>query len=575
METNNKSKKISELQTLQTLASISKNKANTWFPAALYNSYNNSYSNIAVSIEAITNYCNSYTSYMLSYTLENNNSTNVTYNITYTNSELQNNEELIAYCTDYTYNIIHSEVEKISNNMVNLINKIKNQNSSNSYIRNNSKKISELTPRDTITYHKDHSWFAVAQYDSRVNAYVNLAMNLDTITGYCNTYSAYLIAGTKDIIDNDIRELTYELMTYTVSYVGESLSFQYLEEGYEPQITLEDIQDIVLNKKLVTLNSENYTQEAFEYIKNKVFENESILFDTYNHLIWTLGNHFGSDVLKKDLLYYSKIQSVNINHEFINELESQGPEQTLAFKENDGIKINVYRYNDKDVVSLRLNLDEVIRKDTSDKYVLYIDGNNKVGIKKYENPIISVDTIEYNEQDIIEVGLNIETFTDIEDWKTFDVEGINCEILEIDREYKKLKIQINPDNYKNDVDENIIIHYDDRYSSGDIVIDHIFKTCCYYGIYNQENFDFIELGKYEVNNQNIGNIFNINQYNQYYGYFRCPKKYTPIFIDNLRYMEGAWIKQYDVIINSKKYSTYMTQNLGLGNIQWKVLENIR
>lgn len=235
METSNKSKKISELQTLQTLASISKNKANTWFPAALYSSYNNSYTNIAVSIEAITNYCNSYTSYMLSYTLDNHEfgGNEITY-ITYGDSS--NSDEIISYCKDYTYTIIHNEVEKVSRNMVELINKIKNPNSNNSYIRNNSKKISELTPRDTITYHKDHSWFALAQYDSRVNSYVNIAMNLETITGYCNSYSSYVNSYNSYILDNKISylesymigDVRNNIISYAFSYSKDYFEWQFL-----------------------------------------------------------------------------------------------------------------------------------------------------------------------------------------------------------------------------------------------------------------------------------------------------------------------------------------------------------
>ena len=235
METSNKSKKISELQTLQTLASISKNKANTWFPAALYNSYNNSYTNIAVNIDAITNYCNSYSSYMLSYTLDKHGfGNNVTY-VTYEGNQ-NNNDEIISYCKDYTYTIIHNEVEKVSKNMVDLINKIKNPNPNHSYIRNNSKKISELRGREDITMHQDHSWLAVAQYDSRVNSYHNIAMNIGVITGYCNSYSSYLNSYNSYVLDNKISYLqhhvegavAYSIIGYSFSYNLDYFEWQFL-----------------------------------------------------------------------------------------------------------------------------------------------------------------------------------------------------------------------------------------------------------------------------------------------------------------------------------------------------------
>jgi len=55
--------------------------------------------------------------------------------------------------------------------------------------KNNSKKISELRPRDIITIHRDHSWIPVAQFDSRINSYTNFAINISAITNYTDSYS--------------------------------------------------------------------------------------------------------------------------------------------------------------------------------------------------------------------------------------------------------------------------------------------------------------------------------------------------------------------------------------------------
>ena len=56
-------------------------------------------------------------------------------------------------------------------------------------IKNNSKKISELNGRDVITKHQEYSWIPVAQYDHRIGSYVNIALNVASITGYAMTYS--------------------------------------------------------------------------------------------------------------------------------------------------------------------------------------------------------------------------------------------------------------------------------------------------------------------------------------------------------------------------------------------------
>lgn len=60
--------------------------------------------------------------------------------------------------------------------------------------KNNSKKISELKPRDVITYHRDHTWIPIAQYDSRIDSYTNLAINLSAITDYTDSYAYYLVS---------------------------------------------------------------------------------------------------------------------------------------------------------------------------------------------------------------------------------------------------------------------------------------------------------------------------------------------------------------------------------------------
>lgn len=158
------------------------------------------------------------------------------------NSQLsyQTTDDLISYitsyCSAYTSSIIYNEVQKLSNNMVNLVSKIKNTNTNSSYFRSNSKKISELTPRETITYHQNHSWIPLAQYDGRVNAYVNIAMNLETVTSYCNSYSTYINTYSSYILDNRITYLqehiegpvSNNIISYAFSYSKDYFEWQFL-----------------------------------------------------------------------------------------------------------------------------------------------------------------------------------------------------------------------------------------------------------------------------------------------------------------------------------------------------------
>lgn len=103
-------------------------------------------------------------------------------------------------------------------------------------VPNNSKKISQLRGRDTITYHQDHSWLALAQYNDQIAAYHNIAINLSAITGYSINESqhltSYAIADTVSYLVSayNLEELrdfayTWELNgDFSYSQIGQALA---------------------------------------------------------------------------------------------------------------------------------------------------------------------------------------------------------------------------------------------------------------------------------------------------------------------------------------------------------------
>lgn len=93
----------------------------------------------------------------------------------------------------------------------------------NSYI-GRSKKISELRARSEITSYQDHTWIPIAQYNSRINAYHNIAMNLKTITDYCISYSNDYTSYEIDKI-NDKMEDFDQLNNITTATDEENLSY--------------------------------------------------------------------------------------------------------------------------------------------------------------------------------------------------------------------------------------------------------------------------------------------------------------------------------------------------------------
>ena len=235
-------RKISELSNKTVLNS---HQDNLWLPVAQYNENLNTYSNIAVNIKAITNYSNSYSSYYinklndyLSYRLDSL----VINDINNQEVEIEEIDYQRIYdeCYAYTYNLVNQNNETLLIRISYLISNSKKTNtSSNSYIRNSSKKISELDSRDTITKHQDHSWFAVAQYDGRTNSYHNIAMNVKTLT----SYSIDTITDNLGDVNNLVK-LTYannDNLSYYInnSYIAQNIvtySFSYAKDYLDWQI---------------------------------------------------------------------------------------------------------------------------------------------------------------------------------------------------------------------------------------------------------------------------------------------------------------------------------------------------
>lgn len=117
---------------------------------------------------------------------------------------------------------------------------------------NDSKKISELRKRTTITKHQENSWIPMAQYNSRTNAYVNAAINLQSITSYNIEHAYSYIAqefGSNWInllaVGNSYNYKTLEktipnsgiasnIVAYTFSYTLQRLDWQIVNGSYIP-----------------------------------------------------------------------------------------------------------------------------------------------------------------------------------------------------------------------------------------------------------------------------------------------------------------------------------------------------
>lgn len=118
----------------------------------------------------------------------------------------------------------------------------------NPIINNRNKKISELRGKDIITTYSSHSWIPIAQYNSRINSYHNLALSVSSITSYCNSYSTdftnneitKLHEQFKDLemlsYLNNIGDLAYYINNSNIASAIISYSFTYNTDYFEWQM---------------------------------------------------------------------------------------------------------------------------------------------------------------------------------------------------------------------------------------------------------------------------------------------------------------------------------------------------
>lgn len=336
------------------------------------------------------------------------------------------------------------------------------------------------------------------------------------------------------------------------------------------KITIEDIENLLITKKFVRIESDNYTDEAYEFVRQLIDNEQAILFDKSKHRIYTLGDYYGGDVFKEHLYYYSKIKHVNIDNDILEEINAIAPESELSIETEEGIKISF----EENKIKVGLSIKDLIDQTTSSRYKLILNDNNKLEILSYQQPEFSITPIDFNNQEIIELHYEIDSIIDEDKWEYLNIETENCEVIEFDKENKIIKLQVDPNNYINGINEKIIFQYNDSQEENTFIIDYIYNINISYGIYNKQYFIYSESSTIPLNKLFDTNIV-ITQRTNELGYIRIPENINNIiFFDNIRNIQGAWHKQEIKVINNKKYQIYCTDNDNLGKISWKIIKNI-
>lgn len=333
------------------------------------------------------------------------------------------------------------------------------------------------------------------------------------------------------------------------------------------KIDLEDIQDLIISKKFIGINSSKYTDNALNYIKYLVDKELAILFDADTHRIYTLGQYYGGDELKENLLYFSKLLSVDVDNNILDKIDASQNSDTLAIRGKGALSVNFVKdkYN---TIELEYNLGHIINENSikfnSDtEYSLYYNEDGKISLKEYKYPkieIISEPFLPDDEETQI-IKFKTSGTKDFMEWSLFDIKGQNCTIDNIDYENKELTIT-----FIKGEDSIITIIYSDGTIEDTYVYTQKWYNECKYGLFDGANY--VEYGTVYFLENNIDKTITIDQRDKYNAFISLPSNINPIFFDSITNMQGAWHK---VNTYNTQNKLYVTDNSGLGKVSWKII----
>lgn len=153
-------------------------------------------------------------------------------------------------------------------------------------IINNSRKISQIRGRDTITYHPEHSWLVLAQYNDKIAAYHNVAINLSAITDYAVSYSTGIAYAN---VEAEIEKI---VSYYGLAYIRE-LAYVGQQDNY-------DGISYALDNSRIGSNIVSYTHSyTMQSIMWEYFPSQEETFTITKYLLTEDGTHLLTDRNKK------------------------------------------------------------------------------------------------------------------------------------------------------------------------------------------------------------------------------------------------------------------------------------
>lgn len=347
------------------------------------------------------------------------------------------------------------------------------------------------------------------------------------------------------------------------------------------KIRLQEIIDsqLSVHKRFVLINSQNFTDQAYEYLLELVDAAEAIAFISDTRKIYTQGNYFGGDLWEDTLFYFGKIALLNSDEEIITEIESKKSSDRIDFQGANGITLQriekVSDTDDTNTILIGYDIDSTINKDlfeinSTSKYHLGIeDGKIKVNeyipmnvIPQNFEPFELDDTITTSEYRCIIIGNNENKYITI----TSNNNEINYTLSNNILRFVTV--------LETNIDKTFTIDFNDDIISNTLLVTQTWLPACVFGKDEIDDYTFYNGSRYLIKDGNLSNEITINQEEGEYAYFACPSEYESniCFRDNSTGLVGGWqvIERKPFYSMNIQYTIFRTRHSGLGTIKWKI-----
>jgi len=343
------------------------------------------------------------------------------------------------------------------------------------------------------------------------------------------------------------------------------------------KIGIEDLRDLKIIKKFVSINSSRYTDEAYQYIRSLVDDEHAILFDADTNRIWTLGQFYGGDTLKENLHYWNSVLSINLDGSTIDEIICSANDSALKILPRDGVSI---QFLDGSTISigydLKSRVDQTpVKFKDGNEYYISMSSDSVIGLGEYSYPGIEIDlkyldATEKDENNKIEKTIKFRTTGDVDfsNWTDFNVISLDAIVKSINASKREFTVE-----FEAGVDCTLQVTCNDGIHETHQLIEISFCDKYRYGLYDE--IEFVESGIdwIALSDGHFSVDLDIDQEDwrlMKHAYVMIPHSYNILFFDRENRIQGAWHRIDNMTIDDVVYAVWITDNYGLGLMKWGI-----